>query len=125
LFLQGAIPLEELPVVIAGAKIFVYPPLYEGFGLPVLEAMACGIPVVTSNTSSLPEIVGDDGFLVDPFSVESLADGMRNLLTDSFLYDDLKRRALERAKGFTRKRCAERTYQVYQTLILINIPFGK
>lgn len=113
----GAILLEELQAVMAGAKIFVYPALYEGFGLPVLEAMACGIPVVTSNTSALAEIVGDDGVLVDPFSVESLADGMRRLLTDSFVHYDLKQRVLEKAKLFTWKRCAERTYQVYQTLI--------
>jgi glycosyltransferase involved in cell wall biosynthesis len=86
---------------------FVYPSLYEGFDLPPLEAMACGTPVLTSNVTSLPEVVGDAGLLVDPYNVAAIAHGIRRLVEDSALREELKRRGLERAKQFTWERTAE------------------
>jgi glycosyltransferase involved in cell wall biosynthesis len=114
---SGPISQEDLPVIMGGSKVFVYPALYEGFGLPVLEAMACGVPVVTSNTSSLPELVGNAGLLIDPFDVESLASGIRRLLSDSALYKELSQRGIERARTFRWKQCAEKTYKVYLDLM--------
>ena len=73
----GYVPEEEVPLLMNGAKAFVFPSLYEGFGMPPLEAMACGTPVIVSNTSSLPEVVGDAGMLVDPESVEEIAEAMQ------------------------------------------------
>ena len=73
----GYVPEEEVPLLMNGAKAFVFPSLYEGFGMPPLEAMACGTPVIVSNTSSLPEVVGNAGMLVDPENVEEIAEAMR------------------------------------------------
>jgi glycosyltransferase involved in cell wall biosynthesis len=93
--------------------VFVYPSVYEGFGLPPLEAMACGAPVITSQTSSLPEVVGDAAILIDPYSVEELLHAIRTVL----LYDDLRlqlrRKSLERAKLFSWMRTAQETLAVY------------
>ncbi len=85
----GFLPDETLAVVYRLAAVFVFPSLYEGFGLPPLEAMACGTPVVTSNVSSLPEVTGDAALLVDPYSAEAIADAMRRVLTDDALRSDL------------------------------------
>lgn len=112
----GTIFEKDLPVLMSGAKIFAYPAFYEGFGLPVLEAMACGTPVVTSNTSSLPEIVGDAGILVNPYEVESLFSGLRTLLTDDNLFNQIRGRGIQRAKLFSWELCAEKTLQVYSNL---------
>jgi len=98
----------------SGALAFVYPSLYEGFGLPPLEAMACGTPVLTSNVTSLPEVVGDAGLLVDPYNVEAIAHGIRRLVEDSALREELKRKGLERAKQFTWERTAELTWAVLE-----------
>src|SRR5258708_38822416 len=93
----------------------VYPSIYEGFGLPPLEAMASGTPVLAGNGSSLPEVVGDAGLLVDAFDIEAIAEGIRRLLEDSALRDDLRRRGLDRAKQFSWDKTAHRTWDVLQT----------
>jgi glycosyltransferase involved in cell wall biosynthesis len=97
--------------------MFVYPSLFEGFGLPVLEAMQCGTPVITSNTSSLPEVVGDAGIMVAPTDGDALCQAMMNLLRDSNLRADLARRASERARTFSWARCASRTMEAYRQAV--------
>jgi glycosyltransferase involved in cell wall biosynthesis len=107
-------PEEELVAFYNVADLFVFPSLYEGFGLPPLEAMACGTPVVCSNAASLPEVVGDAAITVDPYDVEALAEAMRRVLANADLQQDLRRRGLERAAGFTWERTARETVQVYR-----------
>ncbi len=94
--------------------MFVYPSLYEGFGLPPLEAMACGTPVITSNASSLPEVVGDAGMLVDPRSVDELADAMQRVLSDGELRTEMRTKGLERARQFSWQKAAKETVSVYE-----------
>jgi len=110
----GYLPDEALLHLYAGARMLVYPSIYEGFGLPALEAMASGIPVITSNRSSLPEVVGDVGITVDPSDEEGLADAMRRLAEDPAERADRAARGLERARAFTWARCAEETERVYR-----------
>lgn len=115
--LLGFVPDEHLPALLTGAKAFVFPSIHEGFGLPVLEAMACGTPVVTSNCSSLPEIAGDAAVLVDPRDVESIAHGIQRILTDAALAADLMQRGFRRAATFTWTRAAQRTLDVYRACV--------
>jgi glycosyltransferase involved in cell wall biosynthesis len=110
----GFVDGEDLPALMSLAKLFVFPSLYEGFGYPPLEAMASGVPVITSNTSSLPEVVGDAGIMVAPDDCETLSSEMRRVLTDQRLHADLRLRGLERAREFTWKSTAERTLEVFQ-----------
>jgi len=110
----GYIPVSELPLWYNAAELFVYPSLYEGFGLPPLEAMACGTPVVAANTSSLPEVVGEAGLIVDPLDVEGLAEAMRRALDDEALRQEMREQGLERAKGFSWTKTAQETVQVYR-----------
>jgi len=110
----GYIPVSELPLWYNAAELFVYPSLYEGFGLPPLEAMACGTPVVTANTSSLPEVVGEAGLTVDPLDAEGLAETIRRALDDGALRREMKERGLQRAKGFSWTKAAQETVQVYR-----------
>jgi glycosyltransferase involved in cell wall biosynthesis len=105
---------ETLSVLYRLASVFVFPSLYEGFGLPPLEAMASGTPVVTSNISSLPEVAGGAAVLVDPYDVDSIADGMRRVLDDPALAADLRRRGLARAREFSWERSVEKTLGVYR-----------
>ena len=112
--LTGYVPREDLPLLLAGASATAYVSLAEGFGLPPLEAMACGCPVVTSNCSSLPEVVGGAAVMVDPQEVEAIADGLQRVLTDEALADDLRRRGRARAAEFTWERTARETLQVYR-----------
>ncbi len=109
----GYIARDELPLWYNAAELFVYPSLYEGFGLPPLEAMACGTPVVISDTSSFPEVVGDAGLLVDPTSAEEIAQAMERVLTDGALRNTLSARGLDRARAFTWQRAARETIGVY------------
>jgi glycosyltransferase involved in cell wall biosynthesis len=113
----GLIPDEDLPAFYNAAACFVYPSLFEGFGLPALEAMACGTPVVTSDRAALPELVGDAALVVDPESVEALAEAMRRVLTDAPLAADLRRRGLERNQRFTWRETARRTLDVYREAV--------
>jgi glycosyltransferase involved in cell wall biosynthesis len=110
----GYVPKEDLVKFYNLADLFVYPSLYEGFGLPPLEAMACGCAVITSNTSSLPEVVGDAGILVDPYNVEELAKIMYEVLTNEGLRKELSKKGLERAKLFNWRKTAEETWKVYE-----------
>jgi glycosyltransferase involved in cell wall biosynthesis len=106
----GYVADEDLPALLSGALAFVLPSLYEGFGMPVLEAMACGAPVLTSTTSSLPEVAGDAALLVDPEQTAAIADGLAWLATDAALRADLRARG--RATAFTWDRCAAATLEV-------------
>ena len=112
--LLGHVPEEELPALYSAAAVFCFPSLYEGFGLPVLEAMACGTPVVCGNTSSLPEVAGEAAVLVEPTDVEAIAGGLKELLADEGRRLALAAAGLARAKNFTWRRTAEMTVQVYQ-----------
>ncbi len=113
----GYIPNNELPLWYNAARVFAYPSLYEGFGLPVLEAQACGTPVLTSSVSALPEAAGDGALLVDPFNVEAIADGLHRLLTDETLRETLRQRGREHAARFSWPRTAAETVTVYQEAI--------
>lgn len=112
----GYIPAEDLPYLYNAADLFVYPSLYEGFGLPPLEAMACGTPVITSSTSSLPEVVSNAGILVEPSDVNLLAESMRKVLANEVLHASLKAKGLSRAKIFNWENCARETWNVYNDL---------
>jgi glycosyltransferase involved in cell wall biosynthesis len=114
--LTGFLPDDDLPALYAGAEAFVFPSLFEGFGLPPLEAMACGTQVVASNSSSLPEVVGDAGLLVDPYDVQGFADAIERLLTHSDLRREYRGRGLRRARSFSWDRAARRHLEVYQEL---------
>ena len=111
----GYCPTSTLRVLYRLAALFVFPSLYEGFGLPPLEAMASGTPVVTSNQSSLPEVTGDAAVLVDPYDVGSIVDGMRRVLTDPALAADLRRRGPARAREFSWARSVEKTRRRLRT----------
>jgi glycosyltransferase involved in cell wall biosynthesis len=113
----GYVPEGELAALMNGAIAFVYPSLYEGFGLPPLEAMACGTPVITSNRSSLPEVVGDAALLVDPENTSDLALAMARLVDDAPLREALRERGLVRARAFSWQRTAELTSAVYESAI--------
>jgi glycosyltransferase involved in cell wall biosynthesis len=112
----GHVPPEELPKFYNAADLFVYPSLYAGFGLPPLEAMACGTPVITSNTSSFPEVVGDAGIMVNPFDVTELTKAMFEILTKENLRENLIKKGLERAKMFSWEKSAKETLEVYKKL---------
>ncbi len=111
------IPDEDMNPLMCGALAFVFPSIYEGFGIPPLEAMACGVPVLASNAASLPEVTGDCAVTCDPYSEEEIAEGLRRLYSDSELRADLSRRGLERAKTLTWDSSAEKLYSVYKELM--------
>lgn len=113
----GHVDDEILTELYNAADLFVFPSLYEGFGLPPLEAMACGTPVITSNASSLPEVVGDAGLMVDPYDISGLKDAMSNVLSNSDLRMEMVKKGLNRSKGFTWKNCAEETLNVYKEVL--------
>lgn len=110
------VPEDDLPALYAGAAVFVMPSLYEGFGLPALEAMACGAPVIASNTSSLPEVVGDAARLFDPRDANMLAALLARVLNDRALRDELRAKSLARAKEFSWERTARETLAVYRVV---------
>lgn len=110
----GYVPGADIPKLYLSSAFFVYPSIYEGFGLPVLEALACGVPVITSNVSSLPEITGDAAVLVDPYDGDGLSVAMENLLGDEKLREQLSRKGQERAKQFSWEKCARETMEVYR-----------
>ena len=112
----GHVPLEDLRVLYSACSLFAFPSLYEGFGMPVLEAMACGAPVVSSNASSLPEVVGDAALLVNPLDVEGLTAAMTRVVEDAGLREDLRKRGALRVKVFSWEQSARDQLCVYQDL---------
>lgn len=115
--LLGYQPREDLATVMAGALCLVYPSIYEGFGLPPLEAMASGVPVISSNVSSLPEVVGDSGVLIDPHDVDSLTSAMTQMIEDPVFRNQLAQKALERSRLFSWGRCVEQTIAAYRQVL--------
>jgi alpha-1,3-rhamnosyl/mannosyltransferase len=113
----GPIVEEDLPTLYSGAVAFVFPSEYEGFGLPVLEAMACGTPVACSNTSSLAEVAGDAALLFDPTDVAAIADALTHLLHEPSLWADLRERGLRRTAQFSWERTARDTLAVYRQTV--------
>ena len=111
----GHVAREDLPALLSGARALVMPSLYEGFGFPVLEAMACGTPVVASNASSLPEVAGDAALLIDPHDTEALSAALARVLTDPELCQVLRQRGLQRAQHFTWQAAAAKTLQVLES----------
>jgi glycosyltransferase involved in cell wall biosynthesis len=113
----GFVPARTLVSLYRLASVFVFPSLYEGFGLPPLEAMASGTPVITSNVSSLPEVVGDAAVLIDPLRPDDIADALRRVLSDSDLRADMRRRGLERAKQFSWEQSVRRVREIYTEVL--------
>jgi glycosyltransferase involved in cell wall biosynthesis len=112
--LTGYAPEADLPALYSGALCFVYPSYFEGFGLPPLEAMKCGTPVIVGDKTSLPEVVGDAGMLVDPFDVDSMAAAIQRVISDSNLRAQLRVKGLERANLFDWQETARQTLSVYK-----------
>ena len=113
----GYLPDDTLAILYRLAAVFVFPSLYEGFGLPPLEAMASGTPVVTSNVSSLPEVTGGAAILVDPYDVESIVDGIARVLSDPALSEELRAKGIARAREFSWERSVARTRELYQEVL--------
>jgi len=107
---------EDLPFIYNGASLFIYPSLYEGFGMPVLEAMSSGVPVITSNVSSLPEVVGEAVILVEPKNIKALAGAMKKVTGNKFLSNELRKKGLERVKKFTWEKCAKTVISIYEKI---------
>ncbi len=112
----GLIAHEDLPVVYSAAKLFVLPSLYEGFGLPIIEAMACGVPVVTSNTSSLPEVAGGAAILVNPYDISAIADAISFALKDNYGRKEMIEKGLKNAKRFSWKESAQKVLETFENV---------
>lgn len=112
----GFVPEEDLPFIYNLAEVFIYPSLYEGFGLPLLEAMASGVPIITSNTPCMPEVVGDAALKVDPYHYEELTRAMETLLSSDSLREELRRKGLEKARNFSWGKTARATLALYSRL---------
>ena len=113
----GFVPDATLAILYRLARVFVFPSLYEGFGLPPLEAMASGTPVITSNVSSLPEVVGDAAMLIDPYQPDAIAGAMRRVMLDDRLRDDMRERGLMRAREFSWGRSVTRIKEIYDEVM--------
>ena len=114
IFLTGYVPNTDLPAIINQCKVFLYPSLRESFGIPILEGMACGVPVITSNTSSMPEIAGDAAFIVDPHKPSEITSALQQIVSDSGLYNALCLKGIERSKKFSWRIMAEQNLKLYQ-----------
>jgi glycosyltransferase involved in cell wall biosynthesis len=112
----GYVPEAMLPGLVAGATLFAYPSLYEGFGFPVAQAMAAGCPVLTSNVSSLPEVTGDSALLIDPLSVAEIAAALEKMLLSAPLRETLAAAGRERAKRYRWERCAQETWRYFESV---------
>jgi glycosyltransferase involved in cell wall biosynthesis len=110
----GYVPQEDLPTLVAGARAMVLVSLYEGFGFPVLEAMASGVPVITSNVSSLPEVAGDAALLVDPHDATAISSAIERIMTDETLREELRRKGLARASQFSWDEATAQTLALYR-----------
>lgn len=117
IIVTGYVADEDLAALYSGAMAFVYPSFYEGFGLPPLEAMQCGVPVITSNTSSLPEVVGEAGIMLDPKDVDGLCQNLQNIYYDSSLRNSMSEKSLAQAKKFSWERCTQETIAAYKMAI--------
>jgi glycosyltransferase involved in cell wall biosynthesis len=113
----GYVDDEDLPALYSAASLFLFPTLYEGFGLPPLEAMACGTPVVTSNLSSQPEATGDAAILVNPYNIDEIAVAIRRVFEDNTLAEQLRQKGLKRVEDLTYEREAKETMSVYQEIL--------
>lgn len=114
LFIGKVSPEDKPHLLYSGAEVFVMPSLYEGFGLPPVEAMACGVPVVSSNTTSIPEVVKDAGLLVDPLDVAAVANAIESILTNAELRKSLVNKGLEYAKEYDAQKISRQTYEFFQ-----------
>lgn len=112
----GYIPDDDLIGLYNAADLFVFPSIYEAFGLPPLEAMACGTSVITSDRGAFPEVVGDAGIMIDPYDVDGLAKAMRDVLNNEGLREDIIKKGLERAKMFSWEKCAKEVLEVYEEM---------
>ena len=116
----GYVPEKDLPIFYGNARLLVYPSLYEGFGIPILEAMHCGCPVITSNISSMPEVAGDAALLVDPYSVEEIKRAVQRLLGDVKLRKKLIDNGYRQASRFSWEKTANETIKVYEKVLKSN-----
>lgn len=112
----GYVEDGDVPLLMSGAMVFCFPSLYEGFGMPPLEAMACGTPVLTSNTTSLAEVVGDAAITVNPLDVDEMADGLSRLFKSETLRESLHKKGMERAKKYSWENAVDKLYQVYEQI---------
>jgi glycosyltransferase involved in cell wall biosynthesis len=110
----GYVPDADLPALYSGATCFAYPSIFEGFGLPVVEAMQCGTPVIAGDRTSLPEIVGDAGVLVDPFDETKIAEALMRMIRDPSGRAELRERSFQRARRFTWTKTARLTLEAYE-----------
>lgn len=111
---MGYLADEDLPAIYSGASVFTFPSLYEGFGIPLLEAMQCEVPVIASNTSSIPEVVGDAGILLDPHDIDEWAENIYRVLTNKDLYEELIAKGKQQASKFSWEKVANETLAVYE-----------
>jgi len=114
----GPVDDADLPALYSGAELFAFPSQYEGFGLPVLEAMACGTPVICSNVSSLPEVSGEAAILIDPLDIEAIAKAIEHVLIDAALGRDLRENGLAQAARFSWKQTAQATWAIYRQMTI-------
>ena len=113
----GYVPIDLMPALYREAEVFIFPSLYEGFGIPLLEAMACGCPVITSNTSSMPEVCGDAALYFDPLDRDALKKRIMNLTEDRKLWNEMRKRGLEQVKKFSWQRTAQQLKSVIENII--------
>jgi len=113
----GFVDDSDLPKLYTAADLFVFPSLHEGFGLPILEAMACGAPVITSNVFCMPEVAGGAAVLVNPYDVNEIARAMYNVLTNDELRKEMIKRGMRRAKQFSWRKCAEEHLKAYKDIL--------
>jgi glycosyltransferase involved in cell wall biosynthesis len=113
----GYIEDQEAPILYSAATIYAFPSLYEGFGLPPLEAMSCGTPIVASNTSSIPEVVGDAGVLLSPIDKIGWSKALQKVLSSTAEQKKMSNQSLERAKNFSWRKTAEKTISIYEEIL--------
>lgn len=114
--MTGYVPNNEMPTIINQCKVFLYPSLRESFGIPILEGMACGVPVITSNTSSMPEIAGDAGLLVNPYEPQEITEAIKQILSDEKLRNSLCEKGIQQASKFSWRKMAENYLELYNTV---------